>query len=163
MVLGIGRNEINRRLYEETMSSALAKRGVQADRSYTIFADSTKLSEQQIKRALASNDYDGILATRLLKVDSETRYVPGRTYTVPGSYYRGFYGFYDYSWNVVREPGYYVQDKIYQIETVLYAKDSMQPVWAARSETINPNSFEDGVKSFSNAMLKRLAADRIIP
>ncbi len=162
MVVGIGRNDMNRRLFEEKMGGALATRGVTADKSFNVFSDSSKLSEEQIKNALAGGQYDGLLATRLMKVDSDTRYVPGRTYTVPGSYYRGFYGFYDYSWNVVREPGYYVQDKIYQLETVLYDRNS-QPVWAARSETVNPNSFDNGLQSFTKAMVSRLAADGIIP
>ena len=89
-------------------------------------------------------------------------YVPPRTYTVP-RYYRGYYGYYDSTWDVVHEPGYYKNHTIVRLETNLYDVGTGELIWSGQSETFNPSSLEDIIDSATKAVAKRLGKEGLIP
>jgi hypothetical protein len=161
-VIGVGENDLNRRLFEDRFAAALSEGGAIASPSYGVLPHSTRLTEAQVRGAIEGGGYDGVVVTRLLGVDEETEYVPPRTYTVP-RHYGGYYRYYGTSWDVVHEPGYFVTHSIVRLETNLYDVGTGELVWSGQSDTFDPDSVTDIIDSVTKAVARRLGEERLIP
>ena len=107
LVIGVGRNLDNSRLFEQALAQALQAKGAMAVSGYRVLPTVERLSEDDIRKIIEIDQYDAVIVTRLLAVDKETEYAPPRTYVVPsGIPARSYYGYYVSSWHVVRDPGY---------------------------------------------------------
>jgi hypothetical protein len=123
-------------------------------------------SERQLLTQIRETGADAILTVSLINTDSETRYVPGnRTYAPFSAYswYGGFYSYYNYWRPSFYEPGYYVTDKTYFLETNLYNVDGNQLIWSAQSETVNPGSIDAFVSTYPKIIIEQLIKDGILP
>lgn len=151
LVVGVGRDNERRRIYEYSMVNALTSRGAHAETSYRIFPQSDVISDQAMVSAVRDGDYDAVVITRLVWVSEKMEYVPGETRRVPSSNWaftsapsRNFFaGAYRDSYELVHTPGYYQKNVKYSVETMLFSmrRDGMK-VWSALSETVNPQSIE---------------------
>jgi hypothetical protein len=160
-VIGVGKNEMNRRVFEDRFATALSAGGAVASPSYEALPHSERLTEAQVRGAIEGDDYDGVIVTRLLGIEEDTEYVPPRTYTV--ARHRGYYGYYGSSWDVVHEPGYFETHTIVRLETNLYDVATGELVWSGQSETFDPSSLTDIIDSATKAVAKRLGEERLIP
>ena len=164
LVIGVGPDDAARRLFEDTFAKAIALQGAAAQASWGLLPQTQKLSEAQIRGALDSGDYDGVLITHLLSVDKDQEYVPPSTYTVPRGYYGyGYYGYYGTSYEVVHQPGYYKTNTTFRVETNLYAAATGELVWSGRSNTVNPASLTDVIDSMTTTVAKKLKQENLIP
>jgi hypothetical protein len=161
-VIGVGKNESNRRLFEDRFAEVLSGGGAVALTSYGSLPDSQRLSEAQVREAIEGGGYDGVIVSRLLGVEEETEYVPPRTYSVP-RHYGGYYHYYGTSWDVVHEPGYFKTHTTVRLETNLYDVGTGELVWSGQSETFDPSSLEDIIESATKAVAKRLSEESLIP
>jgi hypothetical protein len=122
--------------------------------------------EQQLISQIKQSGADLILTISLINKDSETRYVPGNSGYAPYPYYRwygGFYSYYNYWRPMFYEPGYYVTDKIYFMETNLYEISSNKLVWSAQSQTVNPGSIDNFVTTYPKVLADQLVKDGLLP
>ena len=163
LVIGIAESDIKRRGFEDAFASALGEQGVDAVPSYRLLPDPERLSKESIQQAIRGRGLQGVVATRLVQIDERQTYVPPKTYVSPNYYGRGLYGYYGRSYEVVHQPGYTVNTTIVRLETHLYDASSAELVWAAHSDTFNPKSIDDGIKSVTEKLSKRLAADGFAP
>ena len=161
-VIAVAANDARRRLFEDELAGVLSEKGTIASASYGALPDSQRLGEEQIRRAIQGGGYDGVIVSRLLGVEDETRYVPPSTYTVPRSY-RGYYGYYGTTWDVVHQPGYYQTHRIVRLETNLYDFRTGDLVWSGQSETFDPDSAGDIIDSATKAVAKRLVEAGLLP
>jgi hypothetical protein len=161
-VIGVAERDANRRLFEDGFAAVLFERGVVALPSYGRLPQSERLTEEQVRGAIAGDDYDGVIVTRLLGVEEETEYVPPRTYTVP-RHYHGYYGYYGTAWDVVHEPGYSMTRTIMRLETNLYQAGTGELIWSGQSETFDPRSLAESIDSVTEAVAERLVAEGLIP
>lgn len=60
------------------------------------------------------------------------------------------------------DPGYYVTDKTYFLETNLYNAASGQLVWSAQSETVNPTSIDAFAEEYPEVLLERMVKDGLL-
>ena len=163
LVIGIAESDIKRRGFEDGFAAALEENGVDAVPSYRILPDPERLSKESIQQAIRGRGFQGVIATQLVHVDEQEKYVPPQTYVTPSYHGRGLYGYYGRSYEVVHQPGYTVNTTIVRLETHLYDASSAELVWAAHSDTFNPRSIDDGVESVTKKLSKRLAADGFAP
>jgi hypothetical protein len=163
LVIGIAESDIKRRSFEDGFAAALEEYGVDAVPSYRILPNPERLSKESIQQAIRGRGFQGVVATRLVHVDEQEKYVPPQTYVTPSYHGRGLYGYYGRSYEVVHQPGYTVSTTIVRLETHLYDAASAELVWAAHSDTFNPRSIDDGVESVAKKLSKRLAADGFAP
>ena len=161
-VIGVGENQVNRRLFEDRFAAALSDKGAVASPSYVTLPQSERLTEEQVRRAIEGGGYDGVIVTRMLGVEEKTEYVPPRTYTVP-RYYGGYYRYYGTAWDVVHQPGYTMTRTIVRLETNLYDVGSGELVWSGQSETFDPGSVTDIIDSVTKAVAGRLAKEGLLP
>jgi len=176
-VLGVAEDQGKRKAFEDAFATAIVKKGGGAQASWTILPESTLLSEEQIHSAVESNQFDGMLTTRLLSVDTKnTKYTPPKKYNrgrkalgfVPagpswGMGWGGFHNFYAISFTEVHRPGYFDTSKTFRLETNLYSAATQDLVWTGLSETVDPKSVPDLLESMTRAVAKGLRKEGLIP
>jgi hypothetical protein len=163
LVIGISEKDTSRRLFEDHFAEELGKRDVHAVVSYEHLPGGERLTEEAIRAVLSDQKLDAVVVTRLVKVEQEQRYVPPQSHVVPGGYYGGWYGYYGAGYDVVTSPGYTRTVTIVKLETHLYDAGSKNLLWAAQSETFEPSSNEDIIKSVTKVVTRRMADDGLLP
>ena len=158
-VLGVGRNGT----YQATLRgqhgpSARSAQGATAEASWVAFPENDKLDPAKVLSAVSQGDFDAIVITRLLSVDEEMEYVPGKPPTSSDLYMAG----YDKAYAVNSDPGHYARKTKYRVETALYSARDGIVVWLVRSETVNPDSVEEVIQSVSSSVAKKMKADGLI-
>ena len=112
--------------------------------AYRLFNEADVRDIEKVKASVRAEGFDSAVIMRVISVDREVSYVPGRVYAVPG-YYRGFYGYWGYGWSSVYDPGYMRSDRIVNIATNVYSVADDKLVWASQSETFNPASLRSAI------------------
>jgi hypothetical protein len=129
-----------RRQAEMTMAADIPN----AVPAHAIFSDEEVRDIERVKGRVRQEGFDSAVIMRVVSMDREVSYVPGRLYAVP-SYYHGFYGYWGYGWRSVYEPGYMRADRVVTIATNVYSVADDKLVWASQSETFNPGSLRNAV------------------
>lgn len=112
--------------------------------AHAIFSDAEVRDIEAVKKRVRAEGFDSAVIMRIVGVDREVSYVPGRLYSVP-AFYHGFYGYWGYGWRTVYDPGYMRSDRIVTISTNVYSVTDDKLVWASQSETFNPTSLRSAV------------------
>ena len=112
--------------------------------AHAIFSDEEVRDVEKVKARVREHGFDSSIVMRIVGVDREVSYRPGRIYHVPG-FYHGFYGYWGYGWRTVYDPGYYRSDRIVTISTNVYSVADDKLVFASQSETFNPASLRESV------------------
>ncbi len=160
LVVAIAESPTGRRSFEDSFRRELKTRNVEAVASYTLLPSDDRLTKAGLQEVIANKGFDGVIVTRLRKVDKETIVVPAQIDRVPS---RGYYGYYHGGWDTIHTPGYTETTTTVVLDTQLYDVDSAEPVWGARSETINPSSIDKAIASVTEELAKRLVTDQIVP
>ena len=92
-VLGIAKNELNRRIFEDTFGKNLGSLGVKAVSSYQSLTKDQEASKDDIRQAMTANGCDSILMTKLTGQRTETVTNPGYSTGGYSSGYRGRGGY----------------------------------------------------------------------
>ena len=161
LVLGVAEDPTTRRAFEDRFAQALDQRGATALASYHKLPADGRLSKEALAQVVRDHAIDGVIVTRLLKVDKEEEYIPPQSYVVGRSY--GYYGYYGMGYDVVNEPGYTRTNTIVRLETQLFDVRTQKLIWGAHSDTFNPSSTGDTIQSVSKQISKRLAKDGLLP
>jgi hypothetical protein len=122
-------------------------------------------SQEEILQKIRSTGADAILTTSLLNKTSETRYVPGtvRYAPVPAfGWYRGFYAYYAHWYPMVYDPGYYVTNRTYFVETNLYDANNEKLLWSAQTETVNPGNLDRFLKEYPGKIITQMMRDGVL-
>ncbi|MGB8223233.1 MAG: hypothetical protein WCF10_11645 [Polyangiales bacterium] len=161
-VIGAERDNDHRRLYEDALVSALHDRGVEALASYDVLPQSEELTEEQIRTAIGTGDFDAVAITSLLHVDQSVEFVPPTTKQVPVGQFPHPVHFYVWVYETVHVPGYYKTHNRLAVEARLYRVVDGKRVWSAVSDTVNPDSVEEIIRSITAAMVSRLQVDGLV-
>ena len=175
LVIGVTKNDLNRRLFEDHFVAALDQLGVKAQVSYPVVTCDKVCSKKEITNELKDKGMNGILITRVVNSREETETTPERVivepdpfgdgysygYYRPHLYYRDWYPYYSRSVEVTRFPAEVTQVRVLTLETNLYTKSPEKLVWSAQSEveanSITPDLIDDYIK----VMIKAMERDKI--
>jgi hypothetical protein len=165
LVLGINGKVENRAEFEDQLSTAITRPGIQAIPSYSLLPrpNSTPLDMSQLRDVIRGQNIDAVVASRLVKVDKKVTYIPGQAYT-PYPYYNTFYGYYGAIYPVVYSPDYLRVDKTAQIETNFYStsKPDGELIWTGTSDTVNPRSPLKAIDAVAKLIVQQLEKEKII-
>ena len=156
LVVGIGKNETARRLWEDTFSAEVGKRGVKATPLNSIYAadyPDTTVLRQKVQEL----GFDGIVVTHAIGREKEISYTPGYVSYGPayGPYWGGYYG-------AVVSPGYITTDEYLHVETRVYATGGGgKLIWTGTTETMNPSNVEQVSHEISSVLIPELAKQGI--
>src|SRR5262245_54182867 len=129
MVLGIARNQANRKVFEDTFAQSLKAQGTPATASYPILPGEGAIPRDRIQQAVAQSGSDSVLVTRVLRVQRAVLVTPGRG--APDYYRDDFQGWYAQSWS--SEPPPIEQYDVLTIESTLWDARSGKLVWKGTS------------------------------
>jgi len=166
LVLGMSDKPGVRADFEDVLSKLVACDGVEAIPGNTILLrpEGTKLDLNYLKTQIRDFKIDGVIVSRLVKVETNVTYIPGQAYTMPYPYYRSFYGYYGAVYPVVYSPDYLREDKTVRIETNVY--DTRSPdgeiVWTGISDTFNPRSADKAIDAVSKLIAQELQKESIL-
>lgn len=164
----LARNIEVRTKMENELAAQAAQRNIKAVKSSDYFSPDfyQKLpTEKELLSRIRNTGANAILTISLINKESETRYVPGTRRYAPFPYYGwygGFYSYYRYWHPMFGDPGYYVTDKIYFLETNLYDMETDKLLWSAQSQTVSPGSIDNFVKTYPQVLIAQLVKDGVL-
>jgi len=154
---------------ENRMEKLLKQRGRKVVKSHLLFpqtdADIARLSVEQNVGAIKAAGCDAILTMAVVDVAANESYNPGTAYVPTGGgygVYGSYWGYYNYRSPLVSTPGFYSADKTYYMETNFYDLSADKLLWAIKSTTYNPGSFEIWFQDYSGTILSQLKKDGLI-
>ena len=155
MVVGVAKNPINRRIFEDEFVQQLKSRGTDAIASYTVLPDNQQGDQAAIAKKVAELGADTVLITRLVSKKTVHVYVPGTPY-YPPPFYGSWPDYYGYGYRYMYTPGYIADDEYAVIETNLYEAKSDKLIWAASSETGIIGSDQSIIQGYVGVMVKNM-------
>ena len=161
MVIGVARNPLNRRLFEDEFVQQLKARGTEAIASYTVLEDKQQDDQVAIAAKVKELGADTVLISRLVSKKTVQFYVPGTVY-YPPPYYGTWPDYYGYGYRYLYSPGYIAEDEYAVIESNLYETGKDKLVWAASSETLMTDSNQNMIKSYINIMVNSMAGHGLL-
>jgi hypothetical protein len=162
LVISVSKNSVQRRIWEDTFSAALAKHNVAATPSYHLFPDAVPDTNHVIQ-IMQSNGFDGILISRRLPPETNTQYMQGYMTTEQGMRYdRRRERFVTYYRDI--EHVAYIDSQKVDIRTidVWATRNEGQMIWSATSMTPEPNSVQEVRPEIVKLVMSELAKQRII-
>jgi hypothetical protein len=166
LVIGMSENPQTRADFEDDLSSAIVKDGLEAVPGYSILfrPNSAELDRDYLQGQIRDFKIDAVLVSRLVKVDKKTTYVPGHSYTVPYPYYRSFYGYYGTVYHQVYSPDYLREETTVRVETNYYAAAPPDGVliWTGTSDSFNPKSAQKVIDGLVKLIVKELKTQNVL-
>ena len=172
-VIGVAKQEINRRIFEDTFVRQLGPAGVRGISSYKDLPSDKEMDHEIIKQRMIANDTDSDLITKLINQRTETvtspgyasgyssNYGGGRGYGGGGGSYGGRRGYggwgnYSRSYNVTYMPPTSTQFVILTVESVLYDLKTEEMIWSAQLETVVEGNIEKMMQDYVDTVTKDL-------
>jgi hypothetical protein len=166
LVIGMSENPEIRADFEDDLSSAIAKDGLEAipGNSILLRTHSAQLDPDYLKGQIRDFKTDAVLVSRLVKVDKKTTHIPGHSYVVPYGYYHSFYGYYGTVYRQVYSPDYLREDTTVRIETNFYAATAAdgELIWTGTSDSFNPKSAQKIIDGVVKLIVKELKKQDIL-
>jgi hypothetical protein len=163
LVIGVPDHPDERRQLEDKMAKALAKSGVQATASLDIMAADTQVNKENILAALEGKSIDGVLLTRVFRVDDVdvVQGVDANTMRIQRDFDTKLWDNYD----GMRGQAANIKKNTKQrlvLENNLYGLKSESLVWTVQSSSMNPESSDKVIKSLSKLVTEQLRKDNLI-
>jgi hypothetical protein len=167
LILTITENVNAKNLIEEEMAKLIRARGQKALKSSDVFIpkmeDNSEASRNLVKMAIRKTGCDAVFTMALLDVKKVETYQPGRAYYPMGyGYYGSFADYYGHYYPVMYDPGYYVTDKTYYIESNFYDVASGQLLYSVQSSACNPANLDSMFREYSRMLLNQMKTDKLI-
>ncbi|RZS91877.1 hypothetical protein [Aquimarina brevivitae] len=153
---------------ESNLAAEARQRGLKSIEGNKVFKSSFFTSEtpskEQVLEKIRSTGMETIFTVYLKDKETVTRYVPGTTTYAPAGfgYYRNYYGYYTNFYQVAQQPGYYQNTNVYYVESNLYDVKNEELLWSAQSKTYNPQSAENFVEGYTQAVINQLLKDGVL-
>ncbi len=153
LVIGLFKDDLMRRHFEDEFVTELIAKGRQAEASYVLMPDLQKYKdEKQLKTVVEKTGADAVLITSLKDIENRKTYVPPRVEYAPsptmwGAY--GYYGYYMQTMTPVYTPGYTRSNKVVQLETRVFAVKNKEMIWAGITESFNPSSSGEVIRELA--------------
>ena len=161
MVIGVAKNPLNRRLFEDEFVQQLKAHGTDAIASYTVLPDAHQDDQPAIAKKVAELGADTVLITRMVSKKVVQVYVPGTSY-FPPPYYDTWPNYYGYGYRYMYTPGYIANDEYAIIETNLYEAKTDKLIWAASSETGISDSDPYLIRSYIDVMVNNMTGQGLL-
>lgn len=164
LVVGVTSQATIRRIFEDEFVRQLRARDTDAVASYILIPEDGRVARPRLERAVKEAGADGVIVTRVVKVEQKTQVVPG-TPAFPG-FGTDIYGFYGTGWGGVWT-GYASPPAVFQYEEVraetkLFDARSAALVWAAQSDIFAPTDARKDSADFASRIIAALASRKLI-
>jgi hypothetical protein len=160
LVIGVSREPGLRRTFEDQFVAKLKETGVDAVPSYRYIPEDGPVPEARLQEAVRQANADGVLMTRLVRVERKTEVSPGY-YRAPAAGF-GFYPWYSAGWVGYYEPPRVYQYDVYISETSLYDVPRNQLVWSGTVQTKAPRDLNKDIQRYVDTVVKALKKEQVL-
>jgi hypothetical protein len=161
LVLGIIREkDIRLRMQMEGfLVDALKAKGYNAVSAYTLYGPKmlSNKEEESALSQLRNSSIDEVFTITLLDKERERNFQPATMYP-----YSPFWGYYNYWYGQVYNPGYVSVDTHFYWESNLYDVSSRKLLYSVQSRSTNPSSAGSMGKDYSTAIVKNMTKEGIV-
>lgn len=161
MVIGVARQAVNRRVFEDEFVQQLRDHGADAIASYTVLPDELQNDRKAIADKVAELGADAVLITRRVSQKTVQTYIPGTVY-YPPPHYGSWQDYYGYGYDAMYTPGYVAEQELAVVESNLYDAASDKLVWASTTEIGKLGSDRDIIKRYIGVVMKAMLAQGLI-
>jgi hypothetical protein len=144
---------------EDALAQELERMGARGVPSYSILHDMDPKNDEQTRAQLAAAHIDGVVVMRVIAVGTQITTDAGYV-AVPR--YRTFWGYWDYGWGSIYEPGYIHTDTQVMTETLVYSLEPDKLLWAGTSETFDPSSVRSAVRHIAREAAEKMADQGVL-
>lgn len=171
MVTAMVSNEQAKRAFEDALEKQLQQTEVAATKGHvvfpTMFSEQFENNREKMLQKIKETENDAILTVNLLDKDTEARYVPGTTAgpyrpMVNYNWYGNFWGYYNYYYPTVYDPGYYSTTQVYYLEANFYDAESEELLWSAQTEVYDPTQLEEFASEFAKEVIGSLTGEGLL-
>lgn len=169
LVIGIAKNAVVRRQYEDSFVRELTAKGVRAIPSYQMLPDANQISEESVAALVGENQITQVLLTRLVDRKTVSTYVPPTTTVYASgypsyypSYYGSWYGYYNTGYSSVSSPGYTYDTEYVNLETNIYDIAAGKLVWTGLTETELGGRVDAQIDEFIQLLIATMSRDKLL-
>lgn len=162
LVMGVSRSETRLKLFENVFVDEFKKIDVQAMASYKVIGNVPDPDRKIIEAAVKKTGASSVLFTRVLDSKSETQTYPGTVHFMPGGFYTGMYGYYDFTYRAVYTPPSAITNKTVRLESNLYDVATAKLIWSAQSESINPELLRTDFEKFVDLLIADMKKNGVL-
>lgn len=162
LVVGVARDDLVRRVYEDAMAAQLAARGIAATPSYAVLAGA--LTAQADKQLLAAAEKAGarhVLSTAVIGQEREQVVTQEPVASVGfGGFGRWYNTWWGLSYPVRTEVRSYA---VYVAQTSLTDVGSDRLRWTARTRTTDPRDIDRETRAFVDVIVAAMTEAKLLP
>jgi hypothetical protein len=162
MVVGVTADEIVRRTFEDRVVALLGKRGIQGIPGYSVVSTRGPVQEAELREAIAKSGAEGVMITRVTRIDRSSTTLPESTLAV--SYgYGGFYGYYTSVWQTVSAPAQTDAGPTWTLsETRLFDAKNGALAWTGLVDTRESDKLDAAMTQYINVIFDAMVADKVL-
>jgi hypothetical protein len=166
IVVSITKKDSSRIVYEDIISSELARHGVEALAGYRLMQGEEKADYNALQRAVQDAAADGVLTLQTIKVEQQTTIQPGYVTTYPGNWYPeafptwDLHGYYGSMANY--GPAYIYTYDVATMQVNLFDAASGKLLWAATVESAEPEKVISVGKDLARIIVESLTKAGVI-
>jgi hypothetical protein len=158
LVIGVSKQPSIRRTFEDEFVKQLKAAGVEAVPSYLYIPEDGQADESRQQATVTQANADGVIITRLVRVEKKTQVIPGFYQPAPFGFYRG----YSAAWLGYYEPPRVYQYDVYISETSLYDTARSQLVWTGTVETTAPDEINKEIERYVDTVIDVLKSRNLL-
>lgn len=162
MVVAVTADELVRRTFEDRLVALLGRRGVKGIPAYSVVGTRGRVEEADLRQAIARSGAEGVLITRVTRVDRSSATAPGVTVAV-GVGWGGFYGYYSGVWQTVNLPSQTIDGPSWTVsETRLFDAKSGVLAWTGIMDTRENDKLDAALTQYVNVIFDAMVNDRVL-
>jgi len=161
MVVAVTSDELIRRTFEDRMVALLGRRGLKGIPAYAAVGSRGQVEEADLRQAVARSGAEGVLVTRVTRVDRSSGYVPGATVAIGIG--GGFYGYYSTVWQTVDLPPQKITGPSWTVsETRLFDAKNGVLAWTGVLDTRENDDLNAALTQYINVIFDAMVNDRVL-
>jgi hypothetical protein len=162
MVVAVTADDLVRRTFEDRMVALLGKRGTKGIPSYAAVGSRGRVEEADLRQAIAKSGAEGVLVTRVTRVDRSSGTVPGATVAV-GVGWGGFYGYYSTVWQTVEVAPEKITGPSWTVsETRLFDAKNGVLAWTGVMDTRENDDLSAALTQYIEVIFDAMVNDRVL-
>jgi len=162
MVVGVNADEIVRRTFEDRVVALLGQRGIKGIAGYSAIGRRGQVQEAELREAIAKSGAEGVMITRVIRVDRTSGTLPESTVAV-GYGWGGFYGYYSGVWQTVTTPAQTVTGPAWTVsETRLFDAKNGALAWTGLVDTRENDNLDAAMTQYIKVIFDAMVGDKVL-
>jgi hypothetical protein len=157
MVVAVTADDLIRRTFEDRMVALLGQRGIKGIPAYAAVGSRGQVEEADLRQAIARSGAEGVLVTRVTRVDRSSGTLPGATVAV------GLYGYYSGVWQTVYVAPQKITGPSWTVsETRLFDAKNGVLAWTGVMDTRENDNLDAALTQYLGVIFEAMVNDRVL-